>query len=558
MVKEKILSSIKKFKPTKRGIAVILTVLVTGTFLTGAMFPGGGGPGGGRGQSAAQSETVRTVTLERGDLSSTVSATGTVYSIKSTEVYSTLNYPVKTINVSVGDRVYEGDVLAELKTSSLELDISQKQASVYSSQQSAQQSLATAQQDLQVYQKNLDNNYNTTVTNAESSVNSSKASLKSAELDLQNAELDLESANNDLYSATRKLRDAQRGEGDYEYEEATDSQLASLRDAVRSKETAVDKAQTNLEKAKQKIADAERSVEEAGESLDAAKESASDSIASYQSKVKSAQINTNFNDQYIAIEKLQTDLADCVIKAPVSGTITAVNAVEGGSGSGLLFVIQDTDNLKVVTNIKEYDIDAVGIGDNVVIKSDATGSKEFSGTLTKIAPTSTLTANGSAAASTDAVFESEVTVSEENKGLRIGMNTRLSIITDEKKNVFSVPYEAVETTPDGSCFIYVMTTGGDGKAEYEKIAVTTGLETNLYVEISGEGLQEGIQVVRSASSVAGSGQIQSPDNKQNQNGGAPNAETNPQPVQDENASGPVASSEAGTTAEAKDDSGKED
>lgn len=485
MMKTKLSSFFSMLKPTKRKLAVLVSVAAICGLMVGFMAPGG--QGGARG-GAAQSDSIRTVTLTSGDMASTVSATGTVYSTNSVEVYSNLSYPIKTVYVEVGDTIQEGDMLAELNTSSLESDISQKQASVWASQQSAQQSLSTAQQDLNTYQKNVENNYDTNLLSAESSV-------ATAELEYQSADLDVQSASNDVHTARRNLQEARYGTGAYEETgEATDGELNTLRDTLISKETALEKAQTNLEKA-------QANLEKAQASLAATQESTSDTIATYENKVKSAEINTNLNDQYIAIQKLQADLEDCTILSPASGTVTAVNAVVGGSGSGLLFVIQDTDSLKVVTNIKEYDIDTVSIGDKVTIKADATGDTEFSGTLSKIAPTSTLTTSGTTTSSTDAEFESEVTVDPGSQGLRIGMNTRLSIVTEEKTNIFSVPYEAVETDPDGSTHVYVMTTGEDGAASYTKLAVQTGMENNLYVEISGDELRDGLEIVRSAGNV---------------------------------------------------------
>lgn len=478
-------------KMNKKAVAALsaLSALLIVGFLVGFMgMPGGraGGPSGQSGQTGGQSGEIRTVSLTRGDLSSTVSATGTVYSVNSVDVYSNLSYPVKTVHVEVGDTVSEGDVLIELDSASLESDIAQKQASVWASQQSAQQSLATAQQDLDTYKKNLEQNYDSNVLNAESSVTT-------AELELQAAELDVQSAANDARTARRNYTDARDGNTD-DGVDATDSELDQLRDTLYAKETALEKSQTNLEKA-------QANLEKAKATLESVQAGTEDSIATYENKVKSAQINTNFNDQYLSIQKLQDDLGKCVITAPASGTITAVNVVPGASGSGLLAVIQSTGDLKVVTNIKEYDIDSVAIGDKVVIKTDATGNREFTGTLTKIAPTSTLTTTGTASTSTDAEFESEVTVSSGADGLRVGMNARLSIITEEKTDIFSVPYEAVVTGPDGQSYIYVMSAAEDGSTTAERVPVTTGMETNLYIEVSGDSLAEGMQVARDGSSV---------------------------------------------------------
>ena len=468
-------------KITKKRVIVsvscVLVLAVVG-MMVGFMSPGGGG--GGNRPDAAGASTMRTVTLEKGDLASTVSATGTVYSADSTPVYSNVSYPVQTVHVSVGDTVNEGDVLAELDMSTLASDIAQKKASVSASQATAQQNLATAQKDLETYQRNADDGYATHLLNAETSITT-------AELDLQTAELEVVSAANACRTAKSNLQDAKDiGE--------IDETLDTLRETLRTKELALEKAQASRDKA-------QATLEKAQSSLEATKVSSGDSISTYEDKVKSAQLSTNFNDQWIAIQKLEDEYQKGVITAPVSGTVTAVTAVEGGSGNGQLFVIQDSDNLKIVTNIKEYDIDTVSIGDKVTIKADATGDTEFTGTLSKIAPTSTLTTAGEATSSTDAEFESEVTVTGDTTGMRIGMNTRLSIVTEEKTGVFSVPYEAIETDEAGRSVIYALHTAEDGAQTVEAIPVEKGLETNLYVEVSGDSLTEGLTIVKNAENV---------------------------------------------------------
>lgn len=454
----------------KKKIAIIIVLAIVASsivvLLTGAV---GGGDG--------KATEVRVTALEKQDIEKSVSATGTVYSTQSTDVYSNLNYPVKTVNVRVGDRVSEGDVLCELDMSSLETDIKQKQAAVWSSQATANQSLASAKSDLETYRRNVENGSDSSLVNAESAVTT-------AEIDVQTAELEIESASNNLYAARRDLREG-RDDG------LDDSDLNKLRDSVRTYETALDKAQTSLEKAR-------ANLDKAKASYEAAKVSSSDSLVTYENKVKSAQTSTNFNDQYIAVQKMQDDLEKAAVLAPVSGTVTEVGVVPGSSGSGLLFVIQETDALKVISNIKEYDIASVSLGDKVSIKADATGNTVFTGTLSKIAPTSTLTANGSIQNSTTAEYECEIAVASGKAGLKIGMNTRLSIITQQKKNVYAVPYEAVTTDAAGDKLVYAAVLQEDGSYLSEAIPVTTGMETDLRVEISAEGLADGILIIKSA------------------------------------------------------------
>ena len=69
------------------------------------------------------------------------------------------------------------------------------------------------------------------------------------------------------------------------------------------------------------------------------------------------------------------------VEATTSGTVTAISAQNGAPANGVLFTIEDTNSLRVVTNIKEADVGTVQPGMKVTIKTDATGDKEYTGTV---------------------------------------------------------------------------------------------------------------------------------------------------------------------------------
>ena len=444
---------------------LVVAALVTIVILLAGFVPGA--QSGGAGGKAEAAPAV--VELKKGNIATYVSATGTVQSENVTSVYSNLNYPVKTVHVKAGDPVSAGDMLCELDASSLESQIAQKSASANTAYQKAQQSLAVAQNDLDTHNYNVERGYDSALANAEASV--------------KTAELDLASAASDYRAARAEYNDA------IQDNESSDATLEKLYSTQEQRRIAWEKAEYNLEKAKDSLRIAEIANKEDAISL--------------RQKVDSAKLSTNLSDQWLAIEDLKADLEKAIVTAPVSGVVTAVMAVEGGSGSGELFIIQDAGNLRILTNIKEYDIGGVAPGNRVTIESDATGDRVFEGELAKIAPTSTTTAKGEDSVSTDVEFAAEVAVATKNSGLRIGMTTRLSIITDEHKDVFAVPYESVGRDPEGNPVVYRVVAGEDGKTSYEIIPVTVGLESELYTEVSSDRLTEGMQILKSADDAGG-------------------------------------------------------
>ncbi len=217
-------------------------------------------------------------------------------------------------------------------------------------------------------------------------------------------------------------------------------------------------------------------------------------------EVTKEKIKQEDRTQQIALQKLEKDLADSLIKTPVDGTVTAVFAKVGSSGNGLLFVVEDTENLLITTYVKEYDVDKVHEGQAVTIKSDATGDALLSGEVIEIAPTSEKDATGETIISSTVEFEVQIAVLDHDSGLKIGMNTRLNIILEEKADVYAVPYNAVGSNADGQSIVYILTDEHE-KSTIQEVVVETGIETDFYTEVQGEGLFDGVKVVNDATSV---------------------------------------------------------
>ena len=442
---------------------VVVAGIITVTLLSGLM--GGGGPGG--------SVSVRATTLSRGDLSVSVNVTGTVHSADLTNVYSTLSFPVSEVNVQVGDRVEYGDVLAQLDTANLQSDIAQRRAALSSAQANAQQSLAVAQNNLETAQHNIDSGLDNSLISAESAVTAAELAVQSARLEVQ--------------IARRNLTEARRSNWESDLYDDEDDFIRGLRDQHA-------RTQHTLE-----IRNAE--LERAQLSLEAARAAQGQSITAHENQVTSAQLGQNFNDQWIAIQRMESDLERATITSPVYGTVTAVLTEEGASGAGLLFVVENTDDLVIYTSIREFDIGQVTEGDRVVIRSDGTGDREFAGTLTHIAPTTQRGQTGQPINTTDAEFRAEVSV-DGGSGLRIGMNTRMDIITQEVANVFTVPFEAVSYNAQGQAVVFAAVQQEDGSLTAQMIQVSTGPENDFFIVIDSDELHEGMVIIADSDGIA--------------------------------------------------------
>lgn len=73
--------------------------------------------------------------------------------------------------------------------------------------------------------------------------------------------------------------------------------------------------------------------------------------------------------------------------------------------------------------------------------------------------------------------------------IKLGMTAICSIVKKEASDVYAVPYDAVHRENGES---YILVKDGDSTS---KVTVTTGMETDYYIEVQGDDLQEGLQVV---------------------------------------------------------------
>lgn len=231
-------------------------------------------------------------------------------------------------------------------------------------------------------------------------------------------------------------------------------------------------------------------------SLDAAIASVETQLQSSENQLDSAKLSAQSarETRELTLEQLEGSLEDLVITAPASGTVTAVYATVGGPSTGLLFVIEDVEDLVVKTTIRSYDIGQVQEGMEVTIKSDATGDASFDGSVSFIAPASQKTATGDTNTANE-VFDAEVKVLSQDTGLRIGMSVRLNYVLEAETGVLAVPYDAVYTNASGQSCVMAARDQGNGKYILEEIPVTTGVESDVEVAISGPGIQAGLQVL---------------------------------------------------------------
>lgn len=318
--------------------------------------------------------------------------------------------------------------------------------------------------------KNVDVNFaasKTTLKNLEDKVNSAKIAVNNIQKDYNTAKKAIDEAEkkyNDVLSQKKQLDDrlqellASKNQLNASYEQAK----STADSTKKSLDSAVDQAKTSLENSKL---------------------TAKSTLLSQEGQLKT----------------IREQVEKGTLKADVSGTVTNINVKEGDIyQGGTVLKIEGCETFMIEAQIDEYDIPDIKTGMKVKIKTDATRDEELEGRVTFVAPTATENMAGSGipmtggSSSVEAKYKIEISVDSVNDRLRIGMNAKLSIITEEAENTLVVPYDAVETKENGKNVIKIL--GEDGVTETE-IEVTKGLESDYYTEIKSDKIKEGMKVI---------------------------------------------------------------
>ena len=418
----------------------------------------------------------------------------------------------------------ENEALAELNafdsTNSYKTDLDQKDAAYKAAQTNtaeAKTDLDTAQAALDAAQAELDGStYDETsaeylalkaaVDAAQSTHATAQSAHTQAQLSEAAAKTEYEAVKSE-YDREQQGLDTRKSLLEAMYDSAkssvTSAQTAlnnaqsSYSTAIRSRDAAYYTANNTLEEYAKAVDTAYASYQTAIDSYNAAITSAENSINASYNSYKAAQISADNTTSMHELDKIREDIEECSIKAETEGTVTAVYATVGAAGSGLLFVIEDTDSLKVETSVKEYDIASVKTGMPVVIKSDSIGSEGFAGEVASIAPTANKNMQGNTDMTGDVEFAADVNVTQSGTPLKIGMNVRLSFIIDSKSDVLCVPYDAVYTNENGDSCVIVLEDNQDGTVTLKELKVITGLENDFDIEIYGEGVYDGLMILTS-------------------------------------------------------------
>jgi HlyD family secretion protein len=471
-------------------------------------------------------ETLQTATVRRGTIS--ISATGAATVIPAQEVGLGFggSGTLSELHVQVGDRVSEGDLLAQiddtaarkaLATAELQLAQARMQTEADATQTGVSYddiSIAQAEMALADAQAALDELGNwqvdaDRVAVAEAQLGAAEAVYAAAVAQQSSSYYGAETARITLEQARRDLGDAQAAY-DQAFEPARDWELddprlgskleAERAAAARNLQRAQDNlaiAEANYNKALASSASgtpasAQSSILSAEQALAAAQNGpAAEEIAAAEKAVERARLVLqqallnreahliSLAQAELAVADAQAALAKTALRAPFDGTVTAVRAAVGESVSGPVIILADLSRPLLEVFIDETDLDKVGHGYDVDVYFDALPDEPFSGQVVRVDPQ---LQRESGVSALRALVEVDY---GKPQPLPLGLNATVDVIGGRAENALLVPVEAVREISRGQYALFVMI---DGEPQLRMVEV--GLMDFTFAEITA-GVQEG-------------------------------------------------------------------
>jgi HlyD family secretion protein len=404
----------------------------------------------------------QTAPVERGNIRSTISATGNSNAVVTVQVGSQVSGNIKALYADFNTKVKKGQLVAQIDPQMFQARVDQAQANL----ESAGAAVINAQ--AMVEKNNAD-------------VASAQAALATAKANLVKAQSATKDAKTKLASRETLFQEKVLSKDDRDTAEATYDQALAMQDAASAQ---VDAAQHQVQSAI-----AQRQVTET--QLKSAKAQVAQATA--------------------ALQQAQVDLDHTQITAPVDGTVIARSMDVGQTVAAsfqaptIFEIAQDLTKMQVDTNVDEADIGKVKVGQPATFTVDAFPNTIFRGTVAQIRQAPINVQN---------VITYDVVIAVANNDLKLlpGMTANVRILVDQQQNVLKVPNSALRYHPATALLntsndvhaasarrrggeqpqsIWVL--GQDGKPR--EVQVQLGISDGQYTSLKSGDLREGDKVI---------------------------------------------------------------
>ena len=459
-----------------------------------------------------------TVVVEKRNITEEVSTTGNVKAISDLNLSFEIGGQVSGVNVSVGDRVYQGQILASLSNSDLVAAVEQAKAGL----KIAEANLSTVQkgtrpEELNVAKTSFDDAKSTlnnkiidAYTKADNAIRNDidqmfdnpKTSVAKINIFINDAQM--ENDINQLRVQIETMLNNWNVKGSdiplataYSNLNTIKLFLEKMSYGANSLSTDFNIAQTTIDKYKTAVLNARSDIALAYSNLNIAESTYNSAKSNYNLKL-AGNTQDAIDAQLAEVDQAKANVASAQAKlnksrivSPINGVITDVVAKIGQtmqSGTTAISVIS-YGKYNVESFVPEADIAKINVGNFATTTLDAYGSDTFFDTsVVKIDPAETIIEN---------VPTYKVTLkfaSTSDNRIKSGMTANLDILTGLKSGVLAVPSRSVYSV-DNQKFVKLI--NSKNPLNFIETKIETGMRgVDGYVEII-SGLKEGDKILAS-------------------------------------------------------------
>lgn len=365
-------------------------------------------------------------TVTKDDVIKSLNMTGTLKSAKSMTLFSSLNSKVQTLNVKAGDRVSQGQLLAQLDSSEAMSQLSSQQSQLNESRITQQNSIDEAAQNYQNAKSALDQGLNQDIRGAQTALHEAqneyvKASraydqmkqekdnrtlqalldqenaLRSANQEAENAKMEAGRAGVAVTEANtqRDIAAIEKKTAQDELE-LTQNEIKRIKNnpnlftnpdqLIKEKLAAIESLKAELEAKDQNADAAEKAAKDAWSQQAQAKQAASHAsenlgMARRQFRAALRQIDSQIAEAGEAVAKAQTGISDAKVALQyaqlhavqeVNSNLRALRAAQASAGSGLAEGQSAIQKLRADINSAHVTSPIAGIVTSVTAKVGAT------------------------------------------------------------------------------------------------------------------------------------------------------------------------------------------
>lgn len=360
-------------RPGRRGLLIIAVAAIVVIAALAYAFSGGNGG----------AVTYRFGAIDRGDLVTTISTSGTLGAVVTVDVGTQVSGQVAELNADFNTEVKEGQLIARIDPQSFEARLRQAEADL---------AIARANVTMQI------------------------AALTRAEADLASAQANLENRRATDDEAQRELK---------RKEELLGRGVASNRDVTQARALAVSAAaQTRATAAALRSAEAQIKVA--------------------QAQIENARAQVQQREA--SVEQAMIDLERTYIRAPVNGVVinrqvSLGQTVAASLNAPVLFTIaQDLRQMQVEANIDEADIGQIRAGQDVDFTVDAHADRTFRGRIEQVRQAPQVVQNV-------VTYTVIVSADNSQQLLLPGMTANVNVVLERRSDALRVPNAALRFRP---------------------------------------------------------------------------------------------------------------